>query len=170
MALGTSKIFALSGVPSASRGTQTKRGLAHFTNYMMPKALLQSSSLSFTPADDAHIFNSSPSNNYGSATTLQVDDSPVKHFLLKFDVTGVNSQTVTNAKVCLYNVDGALEEHQYLRPAQAVISITSVMIPGRKTCPEWRSGIEGNRNMEQYSYSRYTSPGFIRCSERKHLV
>lgn len=28
-------------------------------------------------------------------------------FLLKFDVTGVNSQTVTNAKLCLYNTDGA---------------------------------------------------------------
>jgi acid phosphatase type 7 len=36
-----------------------------------------------------------------------VDDSPVKHFLLKFDLTGVNIQTVTNAKVCLYNTDGA---------------------------------------------------------------
>ena len=46
-------------------------------------------------------------NNCDSATTLQVDDSPIKHFLLKFDVTGINSQTVTNAKLCLYNVDGA---------------------------------------------------------------
>ena len=36
-----------------------------------------------------------------------MENSPVKHFLLKFDVTGVNSQTVTNAKLCLYNVDGA---------------------------------------------------------------
>ncbi len=68
---------------------------------------MQSGSLSFTPADDAHIFNANPSNNYGSATTLQVDDSPVKHFLIKFDVTGINSQQVTNAKLCLYNVDGA---------------------------------------------------------------
>ena len=84
----------------------SKRG-GHFVNYIMPKALLQSGSLSFTPADDAHIFNASPSNNYGTATTLQVDDSPIKHFLLKFDVTGINSQTVTNAKLCLYNVDGA---------------------------------------------------------------
>ncbi|MDQ3005974.1 MAG: DNRLRE domain-containing protein, partial [Chloroflexota bacterium] len=64
-------------------------------------------SLTFTSIDDAHIFNASPTNNYGSATTLQVDDSPVKHFLLKFDVAGVNSQTVTNAKLCLYNTDGA---------------------------------------------------------------
>jgi RHS repeat-associated protein len=31
----------------------------------------------------------------------------MKHFLLKFNVTGINSQTVINAKLCLYNVDGA---------------------------------------------------------------
>lgn len=38
---------------------------------------------------------------------LQVDDNLVKHFLLKFDVAGVNGQTVTDAKLCLYNTDGA---------------------------------------------------------------
>ena len=36
-----------------------------------------------------------------------MDNSPAKHFLLKFDVAGVNGQTVTNAKLCLYNTDGA---------------------------------------------------------------
>ncbi|MDQ3004943.1 MAG: DNRLRE domain-containing protein [Chloroflexota bacterium] len=36
-----------------------------------------------------------------------MDNSSIKHFLLKFDVTGINSQTVTNAKLCLYNTDGA---------------------------------------------------------------
>jgi len=38
-----------------------------------------------------------------------VDNSPVKHFLLKFDVTGVNGQTITNAKIRLYNTDAASE-------------------------------------------------------------
>jgi hypothetical protein len=36
-----------------------------------------------------------------------VDESPLKDFLLKFDVTGVNGQTVTNAKIRLYNTDAA---------------------------------------------------------------
>jgi len=36
-----------------------------------------------------------------------VDNSPVKHFLLKFNVTGVNGQTITNAKLRVYNVDAA---------------------------------------------------------------
>jgi hypothetical protein len=56
-----------------------------------------------------------PTSNYGSATTLQVDNSPVKHFLLKFDVTGVNGQTITNAKIRLYNVDAASAGGKFYR-------------------------------------------------------
>ena len=44
-----------------------------------------------------------------------MDNSPVKHFLLKFDVTGINSQTVTNAKLCLYNKDGATAGGKFYR-------------------------------------------------------
>src|SRR5262249_52822478 len=45
--------------------------------------------LTFVPIDDAYIASSSPTTNYGSATTLQVDNSPVKHVLLKFTVSGL---------------------------------------------------------------------------------
>jgi len=38
---------------------------------------------------------------------LHADNSPVKHFLIKFNVTGVNGQALTNAKLCLYNTDAA---------------------------------------------------------------
>jgi len=69
-------------------------------------ALQQSGSLTFTPADDAHIHSGNPASNYGSATTLQVDNEPVKHFLSKFDVTGVNGQTITNAKLRLSTATG----------------------------------------------------------------
>ena len=80
----------------------------HFASYKF-NSPQQSGSLSFTPADDAHIQSANPTSNYGSATTLQVDNSPVKHFLLKFDVTGVASQSITNAKIRLYNTDAASE-------------------------------------------------------------
>jgi hypothetical protein len=93
MAMGPSMPLALSGVN-------------HFTSYRIAPAL-QSGSLTFTPADDAYIENDLPTANHGADTEVQVDNSPIKHFLLKFDVTGINSQTVTNAKLCLYNVDGA---------------------------------------------------------------
>lgn len=50
-----------------------------------------------------------PMCKHGSSTALQIDNSPIKRFLLKFDVTGINGGQVTNAKLCLYNVDGANE-------------------------------------------------------------
>jgi hypothetical protein len=61
----------------------------------------------FMPIDDAYIASGSPTTNYGSATTLQVDNSPIKHFLLKFNVSGLNGKQVTSAKLRLYNVDSA---------------------------------------------------------------
>ncbi|MCI0555197.1 MAG: DNRLRE domain-containing protein [Anaerolineae bacterium] len=35
--------------------------------------------------------------------------------MLKFDVTGVNGQTVTDAKLCLYNKDGATAGGKFYR-------------------------------------------------------
>lgn len=51
----------------------------------------QTQVLTFTPTEDAYIRADQPNTNFGSATTLQVDNSPVKNFLLKFSVTGVGS-------------------------------------------------------------------------------
>lgn len=65
------------------------------------------SALTFAPAADAYIYQSSPNTNYGSATTLQTDNSPVEHFLLKFNVSGLSGRTVTSAKLRLYAVNGS---------------------------------------------------------------
>ena len=46
-----------------------------------------------------------PIANSGSATSLQVDNSPVKHILIKFVVSGLNGNQVTNAKLRFYAVD-----------------------------------------------------------------
>lgn len=43
--------------------------------------------------------------NYGAATSLQVDNSPVKHILIKFTVSGLNGKQVSNAKLRFYNLD-----------------------------------------------------------------
>ncbi len=61
----------------------------------------------FTPVDDAYIASASPAANYGSGTTLQVDNSPTNHFLIKFDVTGIYGQQVANAKLRIYNVNAS---------------------------------------------------------------
>jgi chitodextrinase len=63
--------------------------------------------LTFTPSDDASIYYDTPSTNYGSATTVETDNSPVKNFLLKFTVAGVGTKAVTSAKLRLYCVNAS---------------------------------------------------------------
>jgi hypothetical protein len=63
--------------------------------------------LTFTPVEDAYVASGSPTTNYGSATTLQVDNSPIKHFLIKFNVSGLTGKQISSAKLRLYNVDAA---------------------------------------------------------------
>ncbi len=64
-------------------------------------------SLTLTPIHDAYVRADNPSTNYGSSTTLRVDNSPVKHTLITFDVLGVGASTVTNATLRLYNTNGS---------------------------------------------------------------
>lgn len=66
-----------------------------------------SGALTFTPIDDASVYQASPDANLGAASTLEVDNSPVKHFLMKFNVSGVGSKTVTNATLRLYCVNSS---------------------------------------------------------------
>jgi hypothetical protein len=44
-----------------------------------------------------------------------VDKSALKDILLKFTVSGVNGQTVTNAKIRLYNVGAASRSENILQ-------------------------------------------------------
>jgi len=85
--------------PTATQtATQTPSAIPTFTP-------TTTNTLTFTPIEDAYIASGSPTTNYGSATTLQVDNSPIKHFLLKFDVSGLNGQQIASAKLRFYNVD-----------------------------------------------------------------
>jgi chitodextrinase len=63
--------------------------------------------LTFAPSDDAYVRSSTPTTNAGTATALQIDNSPVKQFLLKFRVAGVGSDRVQSAKLRIYCVDGS---------------------------------------------------------------
>ena len=64
-------------------------------------------SLTFTPTDDTYVQLSAPNATAGSATTLQVDNSPVKNTLLKFVVNGIGSQSIVEAKLRLYVTDAS---------------------------------------------------------------
>ena len=61
--------------------------------------------LTFTPTDDASIIQGSPSTNFGADPTLQTDGSPIKDYLLKFDVSGIGASTVSSATLRLFVVD-----------------------------------------------------------------
>jgi hypothetical protein len=61
--------------------------------------------LTFAPEADASIYSGSPTVNYGTSTKLETDNSPVKHFVIRFTVTGVGTQQVTGASLRLTCVD-----------------------------------------------------------------
>jgi hypothetical protein len=63
--------------------------------------------LTFVPDADATIRSDYPGNNYAAASTIATDGSPIKDFLIRFTVTGVGTQTVTNAKLRLACTDNS---------------------------------------------------------------
>src|SRR3954453_7386139 len=65
------------------------------------------SQLTFTPTDDATIIQASPTTNSGTATTLQTDGSPIKDFLMKFNVSGIGTSTVSSASLRMFVADSS---------------------------------------------------------------
>lgn len=61
--------------------------------------------LTFAADADTFVRYDRPTRNFGSATSLAVDNAPVKHVLIRFSVAGVGARTVASAKLRLYNVD-----------------------------------------------------------------
>jgi chitodextrinase len=60
-----------------------------------------------TLVGDAYVRPDAPTGNFGSKTSIQVDGDPVKHFLLKFSVSGVGTRPVTSATLRLYDVNAS---------------------------------------------------------------
>jgi hypothetical protein len=63
--------------------------------------------LTFGAAADAYVAADQPKKNFGSATTLQVDNSPVRHTLIRFTVSGVGSRALQSATLRLYCTRGS---------------------------------------------------------------
>jgi fibronectin type 3 domain-containing protein len=68
----------------------------------IPKVVSPPVVLNFTPTADATISKSSSTRNYGTSTELRTDNSPVYQYLLKFNVTGIGTRTVTGVNLQLY--------------------------------------------------------------------
>jgi len=63
--------------------------------------------LTFTPIDDAWIGEADPKKNHGNASRIEVDQSPVKEGLLRFNVSGIPGRAVLNAVLRLQVRDGS---------------------------------------------------------------
>jgi chitodextrinase len=69
------------------------------------------SSLTFNPDADSYVNASSPTSNYGSATSLRIDGSPVVRSYLRFTVQGVIG-TVTKATLRVHANSSSSTGHQ----------------------------------------------------------
>ncbi|WP_394616815.1 DNRLRE domain-containing protein [Lentzea sp. JNUCC 0626] len=58
----------------------------------------------FTPTADTYVDNGSTGTNYGTASQLGIDNSPVKRTFLKFTVSGITG-SVSNAKLRIHTDD-----------------------------------------------------------------
>jgi chitodextrinase len=74
---------------------------------LAPVPVSAADTLTFTPVADTYVEAGRPTTNFGSATTIQTDNSPIKHALLKFAVSGIGASAVASAKLRLYNVDSS---------------------------------------------------------------
>jgi hypothetical protein len=98
--------------PSVSSGsTYTYSVIANDTAFnpsspaTVSTTIPMSSTLTFAPVADASVLAASPTTNYGSATTIATDNSPIKNFLIRITVTGVGTSTVTSANLRLTCTD-----------------------------------------------------------------
>jgi hypothetical protein len=57
--------------------------------------------VTFDSTDDAYVEQAAPTSNFGAATRLVADNSPVDHFLLRFDDTLTGCTTITAASLRL---------------------------------------------------------------------
>ncbi len=65
--------------------------------------LTSQNSSAFSPTDDAYVQQDTPSTNYGTSTEIDVDNSPVKNIMLKFNVQVTG--TISSATLRLFQVD-----------------------------------------------------------------
>ena len=65
----------------------------------------EAATLTFSATADAVVKRDSPTINFGTATGLKADNSPVEMIFLKFTVTGTAGSTVTSAKLRLFATD-----------------------------------------------------------------
>jgi chitodextrinase len=94
-AAATSYTYQVSAIDAA--GNESQRASASVTT----PGGGTGTTLAFPVTDDATISQASPATNYGTATRLTADHSPVNDFLVKFNVSGTAGCPITGARLRL---------------------------------------------------------------------
>ena len=68
----------------------------------LPPAPAAQTVVTLTPAADAYVQSAYPSSNYGTGLTLRVDGSPDVRSFIRFAVSGIGAQPVSQAQLQLY--------------------------------------------------------------------
>jgi parallel beta-helix repeat protein len=82
--------------------------------------------LILTPSDDAYVRQDSPSLNFGNSATIEVDNDPVKHILMRFTVSGLGGKTISSVKLRLYCVDASTVGGVFYRVANTTWTESAV--------------------------------------------
>jgi acid phosphatase len=61
-----------------------------------------SQEFTFNPVADAYVASDNPGSNYGTATTLRVDNSPIVNSYLRFTVSGLGGQNISQASLSIH--------------------------------------------------------------------
>jgi len=80
----------------------------------------------FGPVADTYVQSDTPTINYGSSTQFVTDNSPVRNMLVKFNVSGIGTQTIVSAKLRIYCVDPSPFGGEFHRVADATWSETGI--------------------------------------------
>ena len=75
-------------------------GMLAFQMFIPTAAVSQN--LTFNPVADSYGNAGSPGTNYGTATTLRVDDSPIVNSYLRFNVSGLAGQAITQGRLLVH--------------------------------------------------------------------
>jgi chitodextrinase len=73
--------------------------------------------LTFAPTADAYVAGDAASTNFGSATRLEVDSSPLRNTLMTFSPSGIAGRRILSCKLRLYNVDSSGKGGDFYRVA-----------------------------------------------------
>lgn len=113
VAAGTSYSYTVSAVDGVN--LEGAKSNTSSVTTPLPPPVSTVTTLSFNPTDDAFVNSRRGNRNYGKATSLVSENSPLKYSLYKFNVSGVGTRQIKSAKLRLYvnngsRVGGALHQ------------------------------------------------------------